>query len=261
MPRGYLHDRHCGCGVRALCSGSSRPQCVSHGLFSCPAGSFVSGSRATECTQCTAVRGGGETDPDLWVTMELLDWSGAAQWTNVVDAASVSRCGCSEGYWLSCDSECYECGTGVLCPGMGIVQVQPGFFAPAGNAGDMWEGHGFPGWCPRGDRLSSLASRVSEAARHSEVFEHHSLRARLRSWCSAKCPAGQGHLSFLVSVVLPCPDGCFGCPGHLSDSGPGGSTQVMVSNLWSAKVASTNMSVEVSCGRSQPRMLQRARGP
>ena len=122
------------------------------------------------CESCSARLSGGQ-NPDLWVTMELVEWMGHEQWALMLGATYPSYCGCGEGAWLGSDSECHICGEGLICSGMGTVTVEPGYlcegcwhwlerievtlasqgyFAPADNAADVWQCHGVWERCPGG---------------------------------------------------------------------------------------------------------------
>ena len=51
---------------------------------------------------------------------------------------------------MSLSSQCAECGEGMVCPGMGSVTLNPGYFALLEDPANVWACHGVQERCPGG---------------------------------------------------------------------------------------------------------------
>ena len=75
------------------------------------------------------------------------DIEGSSEWREMAGASDVRSCGCGAGAWADNFDQCHKCGDGIVCNGMGIVEVLPGYFARADDPGFVWQCHG-PGGVP-----------------------------------------------------------------------------------------------------------------
>ena len=57
------------------------------------------------------------------------------KWLEISGSRSIHDCGCAEGAWLDALGQCQECGAGIICKGMGEVEVLPGYFARTDSSG------------------------------------------------------------------------------------------------------------------------------
>ena len=135
----------------------------------CEAGSFQHAAGQSGCYRCSAILGSQGPNPDLWTTMTRTERDGA--WQEISGSLSVSDCGCGEGAWVDALGQCQECGDGIVCKGMGDVEVLPGYFAGTDSAGFVWRCHGadwarcpggLPGVCARGRLNTSIACEQCE---------------------------------------------------------------------------------------------------
>ena len=124
-------------------------------------------------------------------------WNGEFVLMSVDGADKLDDCGCDEGAWMSLDSQCYECGEGMLCKGLGKVILMEGYFAPSDNAGDVWKCHGIEERCPCGAPGTCAKKRLntSLACGKCEV----GTRATTSGECD-KC--GSDELGLFVLVAL-----------------------------------------------------------
>ena len=72
-------------------------------------------------------------------------------------SSSVASCTCVEGARLSERGACVPCGEGLICPLVGRVQLQPGYFAAADDLGSVWR-------CPR-CRSRTVSRRCARSLR------------------------------------------------------------------------------------------------
>ena len=117
----------------------------------CETDHFSISESQTACASCYEVLNPGGPNRDLWVTMERVQWEGQLEWANMLGARDVTSCGCAEGACLSLASECFKCSEGMVCGGMGVVELEAGYFATFDNAGSVWRCLGDDsGRCPGG---------------------------------------------------------------------------------------------------------------
>ena len=114
----------------------------------CDAGRFQNVSGQSGCYLCSAVLDPEGPNPFLWTTLR---WRETLQWQETSGSQHVSDCGCAAGAWVDALGRCQACGSGIVCKGMGEVEVLPGYFARADSAGFVWRCHGAD-WarCPGG---------------------------------------------------------------------------------------------------------------
>ena len=143
----FLVARDAGC---QQCSpGTFRSMSMSMNACSpCDAGRFQQKSSQSGCHQCSAVLDPEGPNLHLWTTMRSIE---NAEWMEISGSHSLSDCGCAVGAWLDAFGQCQECGVGIVCKGMGVVEVLPGYFARADSPGFVWRCHGAD-WarCPGG---------------------------------------------------------------------------------------------------------------
>ena len=88
---------------------------------------------------------------------------------------SADECGCGKGAWRDTLGHCWVCGEGVVCKGMGEVEVLPGFFTGTHSPGFVWRCHGADrARCP-GGRPGTCAQRrlnTSIACEECEPFTY-----------------------------------------------------------------------------------------
>ena len=136
----------------------------------CETGRFQNASAQSNCHRCSDVLA-VETNADLWTTMGR-DNEGSSKWKEIEGASDVRSCGCGVGAWADNFDQCHKCGDGIVCNGMGIVEVLPGYFARADDPGFVWQCHGtdwrrcpggVPGTCAEKRMNSSTACEECEA--------------------------------------------------------------------------------------------------
>ena len=173
-----LASAACVACVPGRYSGEAAPECLScppgsfgshsgeTGCKECQTGQFSTFENQTACASCYETLNPGGPNPDLWVTMEQVEWKGQLEWANMLGALSVASCGCGDGAWLSLASECFECGEGMICRGMGVVELKSGYFSTFDDAGSVWRCYGddsgccpggLPGSCARHRQNTSIA--------------------------------------------------------------------------------------------------------
>ena len=150
---------------------------------SCDAGRFQNTSGQTECTKCSAVLDLQGPNPHLWTTMIRIE---NAKWLEIPGSRSIHDCGCAEGAWLDALGQCQECGAGIICKGMGEVEVLPGYFARADSSGFVWRCHGVD-WarCP-GGRPGTCAHQRLNTSITCEECEPYT-RMTNDGPCKARC--------------------------------------------------------------------------
>ena len=165
----------------------------------CAIGYFATDSGMGQCEGCYDVLSPGGANPQLWTTMREELWNGELVLLPVAGADRLEDCGCDAGAWMSLDSQCYECGEGVLCKGLGEVIVMEGYFAPSHDAGDVWRCHGIEERCP-GGRLGTCArNRVNTSLACGECTL--GTRATTSGACE-ECGSGQPWLMALAALFL-----------------------------------------------------------
>ena len=136
----------------------------------CETGTFQNASAQSDCYRCSDVLAVG-SNVDLWTTMQR-DTERPSAWREMSGASDVRHCGCGTGAWADSFGQCHRCGEGILCHGMGVVEVLPSYFASADNAGFVWRCHGadwrrcpggVPGTCAEKRMNSSIACGECEA--------------------------------------------------------------------------------------------------
>ena len=150
---------------------------------SCDAGRFQNTSGQSGCTQCSAVLDLQGPNPHLWTTMSRI---GNVKWSEISGSRSMHDCGCVEGAWLDALGQCQECGAGIICKGMGEVEVLPGYFARADSSGFVWRCHGAD-WarCP-GGRPGTCAHQRQNTSITCEECEPYT-RMTNDGPCKARC--------------------------------------------------------------------------
>ena len=163
----------------------------------CRVGTFSDVPGQSYCHNCSEILNPGDSDTHLWTTMKQQMWKGQMEWVNFEGAESANQCGCAEGSWLSLSGQCAECGEGMICKGMGTVEIQSGYFAPYDDAGWVWRCYGDSLRCPGGVPGSCAARRdnTSIACGNCEP----NFRASTEGPCE---PCGGSNLSFLVLAFL-----------------------------------------------------------
>ena len=146
-----------GCEMWHYADNASKTSCAP-----CATGRFQNESGQSRCHLCSEVLDVGGRNVELWVTMHQVEWKVRLEWTNMVGASDVSMCGCGQGAWLSLSSECAECGEGMICNGMGVVELEAGYFARWDSAGFVWRCFGVDaGRCPGGPPGSCARNRLN----------------------------------------------------------------------------------------------------
>ena len=165
----------------------------------CVIGRFGTDSGMDQCEGCYDVLSPGGANPQLWTTMREELWNGELVLLPVAGADTLKECGCDAGAWMSLDSQCYECGEGVLCKGLGEVIVMEGYFAPSNDAGDVWKCHGIEQRCPGGSPGTCARNRVNTSLACGECTL--GTRATTSGACE-ECGSGQPWLMALAALFL-----------------------------------------------------------
>ena len=148
----------------------------------CGAGRFQNTSGESGCYQCSTVFDAMGPNPHLWTTMSRTEHR---EWQEISGSQSGGDCGCAAGAWVDAQGQCQECGVGISCRGMGEVEVLPGYFTRAGNAGFVWRCHGadwarcpggLPGTCAHGRLNTSTA--CEECAPYTRMTNDGPCKAR-----------------------------------------------------------------------------------
>ena len=94
--------------------------------------------------------------------MEAVVVEGQVEWREVSGSGDVSQCGCRAGAWVDDQGHCHECGQGIICKGMGVMEVLPGYFASPSRGDFVWQCHG-EDWkrCPGGDPGTCAEHRIN----------------------------------------------------------------------------------------------------
>ena len=141
---------------------------------SCAAGRFQNTSGQSGCHQCSAVLDAQGPNPHLWTTMTRTE---NMEWQEIWGSQSERDCGCAAGAWIDALGHCQECGVGLSCRGMGELEVLPGYFTSADNAGFVWRCHGpdwarcpggLPGTCAQGRRNSTTCEECEPYTRKTD---------------------------------------------------------------------------------------------
>ena len=168
---------------------------------SCDAGRFQNTSGQSGCTQCSAVLDLQGPNPHLWTTMSRIE---SMKWLEISGSRSIHDCGCAEGAWLDALGQCQECGAGIICKGMGEVEVLPGYFARADSSGFVWRCHGAD-WarCPGGRPGTCARQRLNTSITCEECEPY--TRMTNDGPCKARCvvlvfraPESHSWMCFLV---------------------------------------------------------------
>ena len=163
----------------------------------CDIGRFADVSGMSRCYLCYDVLSPSGANPHLWTTMREAMWNGEFVLMSVDGADKLDDCGCDEGAWMSLDSQCYECGEGMLCNGLGKVILMEGYFAPSDNAGDVWKCHGIEERCPGGAPGTGAKNRLNTSLACGEC------EVGTRATTSGECDkCGSGELGLFVLVAL-----------------------------------------------------------
>lgn len=119
----------------------------------CVSGMYADQEAQTSCASCAPPT---SSRPMLWRTMQRL--AGVSQWVLSAGATTQGACGCQAGSYML-RGDCAPCGTGMLCPGMGEVQLEVGFAALAENPGEVFQCFGNKLRCPGGPPGTCAANR------------------------------------------------------------------------------------------------------
>jgi len=165
----------------------------------CVTGRFAHASGMDQCEGCYEVLSPGGANPQLWTTMREELWNDELVLVPAAGAQTLDECGCDAGAWMSLDSQCYECGEGVLCKGLGQVIVLEGYFAPYHDAGDVWECHRNEKRCPGGSPGTCARNRVNTSLACGEC--KLGTRATTSGACE-ECGSGQPWLIALAALFL-----------------------------------------------------------
>lgn len=165
----------------------------------CAIGRFADDSGMEQCDGCYDVLSPGGANPRLWTTMREELWNDELVLLPVAGADKLDDSGCDAGAWMSLDSQCYECGEGVLCKGLGEVIVMEGYFAPSHDAGDVWKCHGIAKRCPGGSPGTCARNRVNTSLACGECTL--GTRATTSGACE-ECGSGQPWLLALAALFL-----------------------------------------------------------
>ena len=157
----------------------------------CKAGSFQHAAGQSECFSCSAILDPEGPNPHLWTTTRRT--GSAGEWQEISGSETVKESGCGIGAWVDANGQCQECGEGLLCLGMGELEVLPGYFASADSAGFVWRCHGAD-WarCPGGAPGSCAQHRLnsSTACEECEPFT----RMTFDGPCQVRCVTIPGGL-------------------------------------------------------------------
>merc|ERR1719284_1859417 len=96
----------------------------------CSRGEFQNESGRSFCYKCSEVLSPDDRNPHLWDTMTREE---GRTWFSTQGADDSSLCGCQEGAWLSLSGRCHTCVEGMICGGMGVVEIEAGYFARYDN--------------------------------------------------------------------------------------------------------------------------------
>ena len=165
----------------------------------CDSGRYSSNASSTKCTYCDIGQFADVSgaNPHLWTTMREAMWNGECVLMPVDGADKLDDSGCVEGAWMSLDSQCYECGEGMLCHGLGKVILMEEYFAPRDNAGDVWKCHGVKERCPGGHPRTCAKNRLNTSLACGEC------EVGTRATTSGRCDeCGSGELGLFVLVVF-----------------------------------------------------------
>lgn len=133
--------------------GSSSPSSGSVMCSDCPSGTYTDQEAQTGCSTCAPLT---SSRPWLWKTMKRLQ--GMTRWVPFEGATSAAHCGCQEGAYMA-DGECIPCSTGMACPGMGGVQLLPGYASLAAAPEVVFQCLGERARCPGGPPGTCAANR------------------------------------------------------------------------------------------------------
>jgi len=129
----------CPSGSFALSPGSSACEL-------CPVGRYATEAGALLCTSC----GQSMQSKEAFTTMQKLVVNGFDQFSYVAGAEQASYCGCDIGYRSTSGGECETCTEGMVCPGLGTVLIDYGYFSEAQPDISVYECHGDEGRCAGG---------------------------------------------------------------------------------------------------------------
>jgi len=104
---------------------------------SCAVGSYSDKAGASACTPCSGstAMGSGRT------TMQRLKVNGETQYSYVIGADSAAFCGCDRGQRNESDA-CILCGEGMVCPGLGVVSISPGYYVESKTSLSVYKCYG-----------------------------------------------------------------------------------------------------------------------
>ena len=215
----------CALGFIATVAGSSVCTPCARGTFGvnsstctlCDVGRFQDLSGETSCRTCSEVLNPSGRNLHLLSTMVLSD----TVWLHVQGADDEGDCGCREGAWLSLARECDQCGEGMVCDGMGHVELEPGYFASYDNAGFVWRCHGDSARCPGGPPGTCAAHRKNTSIACGEFVT--GTRVTTAGHCEA-CAGNSGSLRPIQSAS--CVHSCVKRGASLCDDFPAGASAI-----------------------------------
>ena len=195
--RGQTACNRCAAGTVTPDTSSSRcAKCIPGSFASndsmtscdpCSTGTFSETWGSARCRECSVAMNPGGPNANLWVTMRQELWRGRLEWTVFRGANTSNACGCAEGSWKNTAGECHTCGEGVICSGMGVVELKYGYFATHDNAGSVWRCHGRDqGRCPGGVPGVCAENRQKHKCRVRRLRTRDSHDDR-RSVCGVRC--------------------------------------------------------------------------
>ena len=145
------------CSAGTFATSTSMTACVP-----CDTGRYQQASGQSACTSCSDVQNPSGRNAHLWTTMEAVVVEGQVEWREVSASGDVSQCGCRAGAWADDEGHCHECGQGIICKAMGVMDVLPGFFASPFRGDFVWQCHG-EDWkrCPGGHPGTCAEHRIN----------------------------------------------------------------------------------------------------
>ena len=145
------------CAAGTFATSTSLTACVP-----CDTGRYQEASGKSACTSCSDVLDSSGRNAHLWTTMEPVAVEGQVEWREISGSGDVSQCGCRAGAWVDDQGHCHECGQGIICHGMGVMEVLPGYFASPFRGDFVWQCHG-EDWkrCPGGDPGTCAEHRIN----------------------------------------------------------------------------------------------------
>jgi len=142
-----------GSNCTACPVGTFAAEIASSACVLCEVGTYAANVSTTACTQC----GAGRHSVTRFATMERLDVYGEAMYNYVLGSHTHLHCGCDRGMRVDAGGNCHECSAGMLCPGLGVVLIEPGYYAESLADVSVFKCHGDDRRCIGGEPGSTCA--------------------------------------------------------------------------------------------------------